>query len=126
MKNIKCHLLNSGQRSCRTSNASTLVLCFRALLNISNQGFLVFLHIDEFQMIDKLEKKDMTAFKDMINGPATFMTNRLEAFVQTFLSGTASQVVISTMEPSRVSFHFVECPLLSMTSMIKILQSHVM
>ncbi|CAH1765566.1 2787_t:CDS:1, partial [Entrophospora sp. SA101] len=74
---------------------------------------------------------DMTAFnkdffKDMINGPATFMTNRLEAFVQTFLSGTASQVVISTMEPSRVSFHFVECPLLSMASMIKILQSHVM
>ncbi|CAJ0927373.1 21204_t:CDS:2, partial [Entrophospora sp. SA101] len=90
-----------------------------------NQELFVFLHIDEFQLIDKWEKKYMSTFnkdffKDMFNELATFMMNRLEAFVQTFISGTAPQVVISAKEPSRVSFHFVECPLLSMTSMIKI------
>ncbi|CAJ0645440.1 13691_t:CDS:2 [Entrophospora sp. SA101] len=74
-----------------------------------------------FQSIaEHLESATLYFFKDMVNELATFMMNRLEAFVQIFLSGTAPQVVISAKEPSRVSFHFVECPLLSMASMIKI------
>ncbi|KAF9403998.1 hypothetical protein BGZ76_007141, partial [Entomortierella beljakovae] len=41
-------------------------------------------------------------------------------FVQTFFSGTAPRVIISSKETSRVSFGFVSCPLLSFRAMFEI------
>ncbi|CAG8476378.1 14477_t:CDS:2 [Dentiscutata erythropus] len=57
----------------------------------------------------------------MNNDLAIFMLGPPKyTFVQTFLSGTAPQAVIATKEESNVSFKFVKCPMLSITSMIQI------
>ncbi|CAB5395651.1 unnamed protein product [Rhizophagus irregularis] len=90
---------------------------------------LCFFHIDEFQNIDlweddaiknrKMAKKQL--FKEMINDLAPFMlAPQSLIYVQTFLSGTAPQVVISNKESSRVSFIFADCPQLSFRAMLNI------
>jgi hypothetical protein len=57
----------------------------------------------------------------MINSLAPFMFGPpSRVFVQTFLSGTAPQVVISVKESSKVSFKFVKCPQLSLRAMLDI------
>ncbi|CAB4491617.1 unnamed protein product [Rhizophagus irregularis] len=74
------------------------------LISQSNIQLFVFFHIDEFQNIDlweddaiknrKMAKKQL--FKEMINDLAPFMlAPQSLIYVQTFLSGTAPQVVIS-------------------------------
>ena len=94
-----------------------------------NQQLFVFLHIDEFQLIDewesvavnerKIAKKHL--FKEMVDGLAPFMLGSpSRIFVQPFLSGTAPQVVLSVKESSKVSFRFINCPQLSLSAMINI------
>ncbi|PKY47590.1 hypothetical protein RhiirA4_522912 [Rhizophagus irregularis] len=94
-----------------------------------NKHLFVFLHIDEFQLIDRWEsnavmKRKMAEkqlFKEMINGLAPFMLGPpSHIFVQTFLSGTAPQIVISAKELSSVSLRFVNCPQLSHRAMLNI------
>jgi hypothetical protein len=103
---------------------------FEHIILQPDQHLFVFLHIDEFQLIDRWEsdaimKRKMVEkklFKQMINDFASFMISPpYEIFVQTFLSGTAPQVVISAKESSRVSFEFVKCPqLLTLEAMLEI------
>ncbi|CAB4391454.1 unnamed protein product [Rhizophagus irregularis] len=99
------------------------------LISQSNIQLFVFFHIDEFQNIDlweddaiknrKMAKKQL--FKEMINDLAPFMlAPQSLIYVQTFLSGTAPQVVISNKESSRVSFRFADCPQLSFRAMLNI------
>ncbi|CAG8582460.1 13754_t:CDS:2 [Acaulospora morrowiae] len=94
-----------------------------------NRQLFVFLHIDEFQLIDRWEcdavnERKMPVkqlFKEMINGLASFMLGPpSRIYVQTFLSGTTPQVVISAKESSRVSFGFVNCPQLSFKALLNI------
>ncbi|KAG0045713.1 hypothetical protein BGZ83_009041 [Gryganskiella cystojenkinii] len=86
----------------------------------------LFLHIDEFQLIDKWDvdnatRKHLQIFKDMIRCLAIYMQPpATNIFVQTFLSGTAPQAIIAAQEPSRTSFGFVRTPLLSSHSMFEI------
>nr|CAG8493793.1 670_t:CDS:2 [Entrophospora candida] len=98
----------------------------RKKLSLQNtQQLFVFLHVDEFQLIYKWDE-DRTnptknLFKNMISDLATFMFGPPKyTFVQTFLSGTAPQAIIRTKEASKVSFGFVKCPMLSIMSMIQI------
>jgi hypothetical protein len=99
------------------------------LIQQPDQQLFIFLHIDEFQLIDRWESEAITLrkmvekklFKEMINGLARFMLGPpSNIFVQTFFSGTAPQIVISAKESSRVSFGFVNCPQLSLKAMLKI------
>ncbi|GBC48487.2 hypothetical protein GLOIN_2v1656427 [Rhizophagus irregularis DAOM 181602=DAOM 197198] len=94
-----------------------------------NQQLFVFLHIDEFQLIDQWEsnavmKRQMAIkqlFKEMTNDLASFLFGPpSRIFVQTFLSGTAPQLVKSTKKPAGVSFTFVNCPQLSLRAMLNI------
>lgn len=92
----------------------------------SDQDVFVFLHIDEFQLIDAwdrhIEDVQETLFYNMIGDLAPFIlpTKTPKFFVQTFLSGTAPSAVINVKEASRISFKFIPCPLLSMKSRIDI------
>ncbi|PKY56726.1 hypothetical protein RhiirA4_448817 [Rhizophagus irregularis] len=97
--------------------------------NHTNRQLFVFLHIDEFQLIDEWEfnavkERDVPVkqlFKEMINGIATYMLGPASLiYVQTFLSGTAPQVVISAKKSSRVSFEFANCPQLSFKALLNI------
>ncbi|GBC51889.2 hypothetical protein GLOIN_2v414785 [Rhizophagus irregularis DAOM 181602=DAOM 197198] len=99
------------------------------LISQSNIQLFVFFHIDEFQNIDlweddaiknrKMAKKQL--FKEMINDLAPFMlAPQSLIYIQTFLSGTAPQVVISNKESLRVSFIFADCPQLSFRAMLNI------
>ncbi|UZO28612.1 uncharacterized protein OCT59_022129 [Rhizophagus irregularis] len=57
----------------------------------------------------------------MINDLAPFMlAPQSLIYIQTFLSGTAPQVVISNKESLRVSFIFADCPQLSFRAMLNI------
>ncbi|RUS14602.1 hypothetical protein BC937DRAFT_93572 [Endogone sp. FLAS-F59071] len=83
------------------------------------------LHIDEFQKIFDFELTLPSAskglFQDLICELGPFMKNANEAiYVQTFLSGTASQEVVRRKEASGYSFHFVNCPLLKSKALYEI------
>ncbi|KAF9432465.1 hypothetical protein BGZ76_010776 [Entomortierella beljakovae] len=87
----------------------------------------IFLHIDEFQLLDQWDdtnkkqgKLDISLFKNAINSLAAFMMSNSPIFVQTFLSGTTPRIIISAKETSRASFGFVSCPLLSFRAMFEI------
>ncbi|CAG8607148.1 9321_t:CDS:2 [Paraglomus brasilianum] len=93
------------------------------------QHLFIFLHIDEFQMIDTWSRNSENLmkphFKNIISKLAQFMFGPPKTtFVQTFLSGTAPQAVIATKEASKVSFEFVPCPLLSTPSMVRIVDHY--
>ncbi|RGB42311.1 hypothetical protein C1646_662393 [Rhizophagus diaphanus] len=97
-------------------------------LKSDNKHLFVFLHIDEFQLIDEWEsnavmKRKMVEkelFKNMITNLALYMFGPSHIFVQPFLSGTAPHVVNSVKESSNISFGFVNCPQLSLRAMLKI------
>ena len=103
---------------------------FASINNLQpDRHIVVFLHIDEFQLIDQWEfnavnKRKVLAkelFKEMINGLASYMLGPPSSiYVQTFLSGTAPQVVIAAKESSRFSFRFANCPQLSFRAMLNI------
>ncbi|RGB30818.1 hypothetical protein C1646_764835 [Rhizophagus diaphanus] len=100
----------------------------RKSLNLSDKHlFYLYLHIDEFQLIDSWDKEDKSnqptnLFKTMINHISEFMLNSaIPTFVQPFLSGTAPLAVIQHKEASRISFQFVDCPLLNDKSIIQIM-----
>lgn len=93
----------------------------------SNHQLFLFLHIDEFQIVDQWDeanrkqgKPDISLFKNMINSFAPFMMPSSSIFVQTFLSGTVPRLIISAKETSMISFGFVRCPLLSFRAMFEI------
>lgn len=103
-----------------------------------------FLHIDEFQRIfahlwrgtpkgnrptppsnngvhltgDKTEchtTEGLCVFKEMMRSLGSFMSGAIEPdMIQTFLSGTARKEVTQSAEPTSYSFHFLNCPTLSM------------
>ncbi|EXX50315.1 hypothetical protein RirG_271970 [Rhizophagus irregularis DAOM 197198w] len=100
----------------------------RKSLNLSDKHlFFLYLHIDEFQLIDSWDKEDKSnpptkLFYNMIHNIAEFMLNSaLPTFVQPFLSGTAPLAVIKIKEAPRISFRFVDCPLLNDKSIIRIM-----
>ncbi|KAF0446450.1 crinkler family protein [Gigaspora margarita] len=98
----------------------------RKLALKNTQQLFIFLHIDEFQLIDEWDEQDRTnppknLFKNMISALASYMLKPSQcAFVQVFLSGTAPKVIITAKKASKVSFKFVKCPMLSIVSMIQI------
>ncbi len=97
---------------------SNVFECIYEHLNLQpEQRIFIFLHIDEFQLIDKW-KKDL--FLKMVDILAPLMINPTYTYVQTFLSGTAPQAVINAKESSKVSFGPVYCPQLSFAAMLKI------
>ncbi|CAG8741589.1 94_t:CDS:2, partial [Racocetra persica] len=67
-------------------------LCLNA-----GQCLFLFIHNDEFQKI---------------------LMSPQYIFIQTFLSGTAPHSVIRAKEPTLYSWHFAECPLLSMAALV--------
>lgn len=89
------------------------------------QLLFLFLHIDEFQMIDKWaqDTEKATFFKDTLRHLASFMHSPA-TLIQTFLSGTAPQAVVKVQEPTTVSFRFIDCPLLSFRSMLDIAEHY--
>ncbi|RGB21675.1 hypothetical protein C1646_777539 [Rhizophagus diaphanus] len=100
----------------------------RKSLNLPDKHFFyLYLHIDEFQLIDSWDKEDKLnqptkLLKNMIHNISEFMLNStIPTFVQPFLSGTAPLAVIQHKEASRISFHFVDCPLLNDKSIIRIM-----
>ncbi|GBC05179.1 hypothetical protein RclHR1_06080008 [Rhizophagus clarus] len=109
---------------------SNVFECIYEHLNFQpNRQLFVFLHIDEFQLIDQWEidavnERKMSVkhlFKEMINGLASFMFGPPSLiYVQTFFSGTAPQAVISVKESSKVSFEFANCPQLSFRALLEI------
>ncbi|PKK64648.1 hypothetical protein RhiirC2_787204, partial [Rhizophagus irregularis] len=99
----------------------------RKSLNLSDKHlFFLYLHIDEFQLIDSWDKNDKSnpptnLFYNMIHNISEYMLkSALPAFIQPFLSGTAPLAVIKQKEASRISFQFVDCPLLNDKSIIRI------
>ncbi|CAB5333869.1 unnamed protein product [Rhizophagus irregularis] len=96
-------------------------------LNLSDKHlFFLYLHIDEFQLIDSWDKEDKSnpptkLFYYMIYNISEYiLKSALPAFIQLFLSGTAPLAVIRQKEASRISFQFVDCPLLNDKSIIRI------
>ncbi|PKY47885.1 hypothetical protein RhiirA4_523646 [Rhizophagus irregularis] len=99
----------------------------RKFLNLSDKHlFFLYLHIDEFQLIDSWDKKDKSnpptkLFYYMIYNISEYMLkSALPTFIQPFLSGTALLAVIRQKKASRISFQFVDCPLLNDKSIIRI------
>ncbi|GBC37796.1 hypothetical protein GLOIN_2v1720049 [Rhizophagus irregularis DAOM 181602=DAOM 197198] len=99
----------------------------RKSLNLSDKHlFFLYLHIDEFQLIDSWDKEDKSnpptkLFYYMIYNISEYMLkSAVPAFIQPFLSGTAPLAVIRQKEASRISFQFVDCPLLNDKSIIRI------
>ncbi|PKY30519.1 hypothetical protein RhiirB3_447640 [Rhizophagus irregularis] len=73
---------------------SVIDCCYESLKLYNNQKLFLYLHIDEFQVIDAWDP---------------------------FLSGTAPQAVAAKKEASNISFYTVDCPLLDNASMIRIM-----
>ncbi|CAB5358430.1 unnamed protein product [Rhizophagus irregularis] len=99
----------------------------RKSLNLSDKHlFFLYLHIDEFQLIDSWDKEDKSnpptkLFYYMIYNISEYMLkSALPAFIQPFLSGTVLLAIIRQKEASRISFQFVDCPLLNDKSIIQI------
>ncbi|CAG8640802.1 9843_t:CDS:2, partial [Paraglomus occultum] len=118
-------------RSCiEMFNVGDVFTSIRRKLSLQDtQHLFIFLHIDEFQMIDTWSRNSENSmnslFKNIISELAQFMLGPTKTtFVQTFLSGTAPQAVIATKEASKVSFEFVPCPLLSTASMVRIVDHY--
>ncbi|GET04772.1 hypothetical protein GLOIN_2v1878909 [Rhizophagus clarus] len=92
-----------------------------------NQKFIIVLHIDEFQEIFAFEDHwegglaSKGLFKEMLCALGPLMIDcGTRYYVQTFLSGTASQYVTNNFKATEYSFEFVKCPLLSNKSIIEI------
>ena len=120
--------LEQYRNSFNNFHVSVVIGECRKSLNLSNKHlFYLYLHIDEFQLIDSWDKEDMSSpptklFYNMIHNISEFMLNSaLPTFVQPFLSGTAPLAVIKQKEASSISFQFVDCPLLNDKSMIRIM-----
>uniref|UniRef100_U9SM92 Uncharacterized protein n=1 Tax=Rhizophagus irregularis (strain DAOM 181602 / DAOM 197198 / MUCL 43194) TaxID=747089 RepID=U9SM92_RHIID len=89
----------------------------------NNQKLFLYLHIDEFQMIDKwgAQNKTNQFFGNMIRCITKFTTEEYSTFIQPFLSGTAPRAIAKQREVTGISFQFVDCPLLDIKSMILIM-----
>ncbi|PKK69605.1 hypothetical protein RhiirC2_780789 [Rhizophagus irregularis] len=153
IRNIKSHLINSKSKTDydilvsdeapgigktrlirKYSVIFTISDVFESIYNYldlksNNQHLFIFLHIDEFQLIDKWESnavmkreiEEKLLFKKMINGLASYMFSpSFHIFVQPFLSGIALDIIIFTKESSKVSFRFVKCSQLSLKAIIEI------
>ncbi|GBB92486.1 hypothetical protein RclHR1_20100003 [Rhizophagus clarus] len=119
-------------------NVDNVIKSCRKSLKLSvGEQFFLYLHIDEFQLIDTWDKKDNTSppkelFKSMISSlsryivPTSFSMTISDTFVLPFLSGTAPHAVIEQKEASKISFEFIECPLLNIASMIRIMDHFAM
>jgi hypothetical protein len=80
--------------------------------------------IDEWDQNDKSDSK-IELFKNLIDDLTRYLLPTSHGatsstFVLTFLSGTAPYAVIKQKKASKVSFEFVECPLLDEASIIRI------
>ncbi|CAI2193291.1 8963_t:CDS:2, partial [Funneliformis geosporum] len=120
------------------SNVIRNIRKYRRLPN--NQTLFIFLHIDEIQIIFNYEKywrkEDVNLqsersnhssyqetkkgiFKKLLYVLGSYMKSNIN-FIQTFLSGTALQDVVQQKEPTMYTFDYINCPLLSMTACIEI------
>ncbi|RIA85808.1 hypothetical protein C1645_830258 [Glomus cerebriforme] len=117
-------------------NVDTIISsCHKSLKLSDRRQFFLYLHIDEFQLIDIWDKNNKTSppkelFKNIISDLATYMVLSSPSassktissiFVQPFLSETAPYDVIAQKEASKTLFDFVECPLLDTASIIWIM-----
>lgn len=57
--------------------------------------------------------------KELLHVVGHYMMNN-EAFIQTFISGTALQEVVKLKKPTSFSFNYINCPFLSMNACIEI------
>jgi hypothetical protein len=92
-----------------------------------DRKLITVLHIDEYQEICAFEsnwKGGLTGkglFKEMLYALGPSMREyEIRYYVQTFLSGTASQDFANIFKAQEYSFEFVKCPLLSNKSIIEI------
>lgn len=120
------------EKSLNAFNITLVLDRIRRSLNLEpKQQLIILLHIDEYQEIIDFDnngywkvKINSTKglFKEILNETGKLMAtgNRIDYFVQTFLSGTALRDVIKKFGPSSYSFVFVECPLLSTTAIREI------
>ncbi|UZO07645.1 uncharacterized protein OCT59_027924 [Rhizophagus irregularis] len=102
---------------------SVIYYYYESLKFSNNQKLFLYLHIDEFQMIDEWDAYNKTKqfFKNMIRGIAKFMTGDYPTFIQPFLSGTTPRAIAQQKQATDISFQFVDCPLLDIKSMIRIM-----
>lgn len=112
-------------------NVDFVITAIRSYLCLEvGQRLFLFIHIDEFQKIINFdswnadtERPPKGLFRCMMYELGRYMTYQSPQciFVQTFLSGTAPHSVIRSKEPTSYSWHFSECPLLSMAARIQIM-----
>src|SRR4051812_46770204 len=113
-------------------NVDTVISSCRKSLKLPNgKNFFLYLHIDEFQLIDEWDQKDKSdpkieLFKNLISDLVAYLLPNSQSttsstFVPPFLSGTAPYAVIKQKEASKISFEFVDCPLLDKESIIRII-----
>ncbi|CAG8501413.1 8858_t:CDS:2 [Funneliformis caledonium] len=121
-------VIGFGDKIIKLFHVDTVIIYCHEFLKISNEKQLfLYIHIDEFQTIDSWDKQDVTnppknVFYKTIHYLSNYMIGpSLTIFVQPFLSGTAPHAVVEQTEPSNVSFEFVNCPLLNIASMIRIM-----
>jgi hypothetical protein len=117
-------------------NFDTVIYSCQKSLKLSmKEQFFLYLHIDEFQLVDAYDKNDKTSppkelFKNMISNFSTYLVPNSplssSTFVLPFLSGTAPHAVLKQKNASTISFEFIECPLLSTASMIRIMDHFAM
>ncbi|CAB5359237.1 unnamed protein product [Rhizophagus irregularis] len=102
---------------------SVIYYYYESLKFSNNQKLFLYLHIDEFQMIDKwgAQNKTNQFFGNMIRCITKFTTEEYSTFIQPFLSGTAPRAIAKQREVTGISFQFVDCPLLDIKSMILIM-----
>ncbi|CAB5393666.1 unnamed protein product [Rhizophagus irregularis] len=102
---------------------SVIYYCYESLKFSNNQKLFLYLHIDEFQLIDEWDAQNKTNqfFGNMIRGISKFMIGEYSTFIQPFLSGTATRAITKQKKATGISFQFVDCPLLDIKSMILIM-----
>ncbi|PKY38663.1 hypothetical protein RhiirA4_155763 [Rhizophagus irregularis] len=102
---------------------SVIYYCYESLKLSNNQKLFLYLHIDEFQLIDEWDAQNKTnqLFGNMIRGISKFMIGEYSTFIQPFLSGTATRAITKQKKATGISFQFVDCPLLDIKSMILIM-----
>ncbi|CAB4490961.1 unnamed protein product [Rhizophagus irregularis] len=79
---------------------SVIYYYYESLKFSNNQKLFLYLHIDEFQMIDKwgAQNKTNQFFGNMIRCITKFTTEEYSTFIQPFLSGTAPRAIAKQRE----------------------------
>ncbi|PKC74127.1 hypothetical protein RhiirA1_450382 [Rhizophagus irregularis] len=76
----------------------------------------------EFEYIMNFNNYNKGITKELLHVVGHYMINN-EAFIQTFISGTALQEVVKLKKPTSFSFNYINCPFLSMNACIEIVNN---